>query len=148
MTSRSAHVGVLCATLVLVCAQARAGEGEDAKKRAQRITSYVVVTGAIARVGLQVNGMLGKHPYEQPLARYARELSRLHAKLFAGLTPPPGAEGLHKDFKRAVNGFAKAADAHCDGDYAAANKHRRACLRDFTRALAEVVKLKQQGDIP
>jgi len=148
MSTRWIHLGVACAAVVLASTPARAGDADEAKKRAQRISSYVVLTGAIARVGLQVNGMLEKHPYEQPLARYARELSRLHAKLFAGLTPPPGAEGLHKDFKRAVAGFAKAADAHCDGDYAAANKHRRACLRDFTRALAEVVKLKQEGAIP
>ena len=124
------------------------GAADDARKKAQRVSSYVLVAETITRVGLQVGRMLETHPYDKALSRYARELGRLHAKLYAGLTPPPGADDLHRHFREAVAGFAKSAEAHCAADYAAARGHREKCLRDFTRALAEVVKLRREGTIP
>jgi len=141
-----------CLVAALVVAAPSVGWGgsaaDERKKQAQKVTSYVTLAETIARVGVQVGGMLEKNPYDRPLARYARELGRLHAKLLTSLTPPEGAEDLHSKFTEAVKNFAKSAEAHCNADYAAAQSHGEKCLRDFNKALVELIKMKQRGVLP
>ena len=84
----------------------------------------------------------------EALAIYAREIGRLHARLFDKLTPPEGAEALHKRFKEAVVGFANSADAHYRTDYAEARKQRKDALGGFLKALGELAKLNRKGSIP
>jgi len=151
MGTRRSPLSAVCCCLVLALAVARgshAGQQEDPKKKAQRVTSYVLLAEAITRVGIQVGAMLDQHPYDPALTRYARDLGRLHAKAIEKLTPPEGAEALHESFKAAVLDFSKAAEAYCAADYTTARRHRDACVRDFTKALAEVAKLKREGAIP
>jgi hypothetical protein len=125
------------------------GSAADArKKQAKRVTSYVLLAETIARVGIQVGGMLDQHPYDRVLCRYARELGRLHARLFSELTAPPGAESLHRKFTEAIKGFAAAAEAYCAADYPTAAKHRQKCIREFNKSLIELIKMKQRGTIP
>ena len=124
------------------------GTAAEARKKAKRVTSYVVLAETIARVSGQVGGMVERHPYEKALATYARELGRLHAKLYAKLTPPEGAEKLHSEFQEAINEFATASDAHAAGDYRTAHKYRQKALRQFAKSLLEVLKLKKSGTIP
>jgi hypothetical protein len=150
-TGRASTRPLLGVTLLLAIAATRVAQGSDAdeaRKKAQRVASYVCLAETVSRVGLQVGGMLALHPFDRALATYARELGRLHESFYAKLTPPEGAETLHKSFKEAVTGFAKSAEAHCATDYATARKWRDECLRDFTKALAEVAKLQQQGIVP
>ncbi|HPD16835.1 MAG TPA: hypothetical protein PLE19_17960 [Planctomycetota bacterium] len=147
MATRNA-VWLLVMGLLLSLGGARAGDAEDAKKKAERISSYVNLAETISRVGIQVGAMLDKNPYDRALYQYAKELGALHAKAILKLTPPEGAEDLHSKFKEAVTEFALMADALCSGDFPAARKHREACGRDFGRALLEVVKLRKEGAIP
>lgn len=126
----------------------RAGASEDPKKKAERVSSYVVLADTITRIGLQVGGMLEKHPYDKALCQYAKELGALHAKAVLRLTPPEGAEDLHAAFKEAVLAFAQAADAHASGDYATGRRYREKCVKEFNKAILEVVKLRKEGVIP
>jgi len=120
----------------------------DARKKAQRASSYVRLAETITRVSLQVAGMLSKHPYDRALCAYARELGWVHARLYAKLSPPQGTEKLHRRFKQAVARFSKAADAHSAADYPTARKNWEKCIAEFTKALGELVKMKRQGVIP
>lgn len=139
---------LLVGCLALAPGAVRAGDADEAKKKAERITSYVNLAETISRVGIQVGAMLDKTPYDRALYQYAKELGALHAKAILKLTPPEGAENLHAKFKDAVTEFASMADALCSGDFPGARKHREACVRDFNRALLEVVKLRKEGAIP
>ena len=121
---------------------------DETRKKAKRVSSYIAFCETVGRVGIQVGGMAEHHPYDKAVVTYAREISRLHARLFEKLTPPEGAETLHKRFKEAVTEFAKAAEAHYQADYSAAHKHRQKAVRDFIRALAEIGKLRRKGTIP
>ena len=151
MASRSMILTTLCLGAALVLGPALSGSGgtaAEARKRAKRVTSYVVLAETIARVSVQVGGMVERQPYDKALATYARELGRLHAKLYAKLTPPQGAEKLHKEFQEAISEFATASDAHAAGDYRTAHKYRQKAVRQFAKALLEVLKLKKNGTIP
>jgi hypothetical protein len=127
---------------------ARGGEANEARKKAERVASYVCLAETVARVGLQVGGMLAQHPFDRALSTYARELGRLHESFYAKLAPPEGAEDLHRRFKEAVTSFTKAAEAHCAADYAAARKWRDENTRDFLKALVELAKLQKEGIVP
>ncbi len=143
------HRGILwVAVLLALGGVCRGGAADDPKKKAERVSSYVTLAETITRVGLQVGAMLEKHPYDRALCQYAKELGALHARAVARLTPPEGAEDLHAKFKDAVTEFAQAADGFASGDYSTARKHREACVRDFNRALLEVIKLRKDGVIP
>lgn len=138
-------IGVVLALAAGVC---RGGAADDPRKKAERVSSYVNLAETITRIGLQVGVVLEKHPYDKALCQYAKELGALHARAVARLTPPEGAEDLHARFKDAVTEFAQAADGYSSGDYPTARKHRETCVRDFNRALLEVLKLKREGVIP
>ncbi|MBM4038064.1 MAG: hypothetical protein FJ290_06075 [Planctomycetes bacterium] len=149
MATRVSTVGCVC--MGLVCALAAVCRGEapdDAKKKAERVSSYVNLAETITRIGLQVGGMLAKHPYDKALCQYAKELGALHAKAITRLTPPEGAEGVHDNFKEAVANFALCAEAHSAGDFPKARMHREKCVKEFNRTLLEVIKLRQSGVIP
>ncbi|MFW6161987.1 MAG: hypothetical protein ACODAJ_04410 [Planctomycetota bacterium] len=140
---------LLSAAVAFAGASSTREEGPDTlRKRAQAVSSYIVFCETVARVGLQVGGMVERNPYEKPLVVYARELTRLHVRLYSKLTPPPGAETLHQRFKAAVEGAARAAKAHAKADYATAQKHRKQALGDFLKAIAEINRLKKTGTIP
>lgn len=150
MLLRRKALGVAClaaACVVSVSSPCRGADG-DTRKKAERVSAYVTLAETITRVGLQVGGMLERHPYDRPLMVYARDLGRLHAKAMVNLTPPEGAEDVHRHFKEAVACFALAADAHCSGDFPTARTHREKCAREFNRALIEVIKLRKEGAIP
>ena len=142
------HVSIAVIGCLLAAAVCRGGEEEDPKKKAERVTSYVLLAETITRVGMEVGGMLDKHPYERPLCQYAKELGALHAKAILKHTPPKGAAGIHACFKEAVTSFALAADAQSDGDYPAARRHRERCVKQFAKTLLEVIKLRKEGVIP
>ena len=145
----SALGALLIAAVAFGGASSTRDEDPDAvRKKAQRVSSYITFCETIARVGIQVGGMVEHHPYDKALITYARELSRLHGRLYSKLTPPQGAETLHKHFKAAVEGSAKAADAHYKADYAAGHKYRKEAVGDFLKALVEINKLKRKGAIP
>jgi hypothetical protein len=151
MASRSTVLAMVCLGGALVLAPvlpSHGGTAAEARKKAKRVTSYVVLAETIARVSVQVGGMVERNPYDKALATYARELARLHAKLYAKLTPPPGAEDLHKEVQEAINDFAAASDAHAAGNYRAAHKRRQKAVRQFAKSLLEVLKLKKDGTIP
>ena len=140
--------------VLLVAAAAMGGatstrdEDPDAtRKQAQRVSSYIFFCETVARVGIQVGGMVETHPYDRALVTYSRELSRLHLRLYSKLTPPQGAEMLHKRFKAAIEGAAKAAEAHHKADYATAHKQRAEAAGDFLKALVEIHSLKKKGTI-
>ena len=151
MTVRLASFAATCAiaTLALGATGTRNGDSpDDARTKAKRATSYVLLAEAIARVAIQVGGMTDREPYDKAIATYARSLGRLHAKFLAKLNPPEGAETLHKKVKEAGAEFARMAEAHYKADYATARKHREKCLKQFTQALLEVARMKRQGVIP
>ena len=140
-----------CVCMALVCALAsvcRAEATDDAKKKAERISSYVTLAETITRIGLQVGVMLEKHPYDKALSQYAKELGALHAKAIVRLTPPEGAEGVHDNFKEVVANFALCTEAHATGDFPKARTHRDTCVKEFNRTLFEVAKLRRSGVIP
>jgi hypothetical protein len=144
---------VLCVAATLAASLAALGATTDetpdeTRKKAKRVSSYIAFCETVGRVGIQVGGMAEHHPYDKAVVTYVREISRLHARLFAKLTPPEGAETLHKRVKDAVTEFAKAAEAHYQADYSTAHKHRQKALHDFVRALAEIGKLRRNGTIP
>ena len=151
MATRTASVLVFLSGCVLVLGGtgvARGGSAEGVRTKAKRVTSYVAFCETVGRVGIQVGGMVDRHPYDKALATYAREIGRLHVRLFDKLTPPEGAEALHKRFREAVAGFARSADAHYRTDYAEARKQRKDALAGFLKALGELAKLKRKGVIP
>jgi len=141
----------LCVCVALAAGVCRGGtpdEAKDAKKKAERVASYVTLVETITRVGIQVGAMLEKHPFDRALGIYTRDLGRLHAKALGNLTPPEGAESLHEKFKDAVLAFARMGEAFCAGDYPTARKQREDCVRDFNRALLEAIRLKKEGVVP
>ena len=138
---------LVAAGLAMTCGVARAAD-KEAQKRTKAVSSYVVLCETISRIGLQVGLMVQRHPFDRALARYARDLGQLHARFVTNLTPPPGAEDLHRKFSRAVVNFARSAKARYEGDYATARKFGDKCLADFREAVDEVLKLKKRGVIP
>jgi len=139
---------LLAAALALASGVCRGAEPADAKKKAQRVTSYVNVVETMARVGIQVGWMLERNPYDRALSQYATELGALHVRAMGKLTPPEGAEALHRRFKKAVTEFALTAAAFRSGDYPGARKHGEACRRAFNLSILEVQKLRKKGVIP
>lgn len=137
-----------CAAFVLAAGLCRGGAADDPKKKAERVSSYVTLAETITRIGLQVGGMLEKHPYDRALCQYAKELGALHAKAILRLTPPEGAEDVHACFKEAVVSFAQATDAQAAGDYAAGRRHREKCIKEFNKTIFEIIQLRKSGVIP
>ena len=129
-------------------ARAQDTDPDEARKNAQRVTSYITFCETVGRVGIQVGGMVEHSPYDKALITYARELGRLHVRLYDKLTPPEGAEALHKHFKAAITEFALAADAHYRADYAEGHKHRKEAVGEFLKVIVEINKLKKKGTIP
>ena len=151
MSPRLASVAAICvsAALALGGTSSRNGDTPDeARRKAKRAASYVLLAESICRVSLQVGGMTDRHPFDRALAAYARGIGGLHAKFLAKLTPPEGAEALHKRVTKAVNDFARMADAHYNADYPTARRHRERCVRDFTLGLVELNRMKRRGIIP
>ena len=151
MATRTAFGLVILTGGLLVCGGvrvARGGEASEVRKNAKRVTSYIALCETVSRVGIQVGGMLDHHPYDKAMATYAREIGRLHVRFFNKLTPPAGAEGVHKRFTQSVLGFALAADAHYRADYAEARKQRKEAIDAFLRALGELRRLVRKGVIP
>ena len=149
MVARFSSVGCVCLGLVFTLAAVCRGEAtDDAKKKAERISSYVTLAETITRIGLQVGVMLEKHPYDKALCQYAKELGALHAKAVVRLTPPEGAEGVHESFKEAVASFALCTEAHAAGDFPKARTCRDKCVKEFNKTLFEVAKLRRSGAIP
>ena len=121
---------------------------DEARKKAKRITSYITFCETVGRVGIQVGGMVEHNPYDKALITYAREIGRLHVRLYSKLTPPEGAENIHKHFKDAITEFAKAAECHYKADYAAGHKHRKQAMAEFLKTVAEIGKARRKGTIP
>ncbi|MBM4033273.1 MAG: hypothetical protein FJ291_16030 [Planctomycetes bacterium] len=139
---------VIAPCLVLVAGLSRGGAADEAKKKAERVSSYVTLAETITRIGLQVGVMLEKHPYDKALCQYAKELGALHARAILKLTPPEGAEGVHEAFKEAVTNFAFCTDAYASGDYPKARTHREKCVKEFNKTIVEIIKLRGSGAIP
>ena len=151
MTTRSTAflAALLAAATALASASSTREPDPDAvRKKAQRVSSYIVFCETVARVGIQVGAMVEHHPHDKALVTYARELSRLHLRLYNKLSPPEGAETLHQRAKAAIEGAAVAADAHYKADYATARKQRKEAAGEFLKAIVEINKLKKSGAIP
>jgi hypothetical protein len=136
------------AAVLGLAAPGRGGTADEARKKAERATSYVLLAETVTRTSLQTAGMLDRQPFDKALAFYARGLGRLHVQLYEKLTPPEGTEGLHKQVQEAVDEFALMAEAHYSADYPTSRKHRENCVKEFLQALAELQKLKRQGVVP
>jgi hypothetical protein len=147
-TSLLAFLCLLAGTLLSAARAGYGGEDDEARKKAERVASYVCLAETVSRVGLQVGAMLDAHPQDRALTTYAQELARLHENLYAKLTPPEGAEVLHKKFRDALTNFSKAAEGYAAADYTSAAKYRGECIRDFNAALVQVIKMKQRGALP
>ncbi|MBL7224468.1 MAG: hypothetical protein ISS72_11515 [Candidatus Brocadiae bacterium] len=141
-------LAVLCGLAAGALAGTQDIEPDEARKKAKRVTSYITFCETVGRVGIQVGGMVEHNPYDKALITYAREIGRLHVRLYSKLTPPEGAETIHKHFKEAITEFAKAAEAHSSADYATGHKHRKQAIADFLKAIAEINKLRRKGTIP
>jgi len=143
-------LAVLLAAVMVLSGAATAAEEtpDELRKKARRVTSYITLCETIGRVAIQVGGMLGNNPYDKAVTIYARDLSRLHLQFFQKLTPPEGAEALHKRVKEAIEEFASAADAHYKADYAEGHKHRKNAIQQFLKAIAEIAKMRRKGTIP
>jgi hypothetical protein len=148
-TRQTSILALLCGTALLASPLAAAGESPDEiRKKAQRVNAYIALSETVGRVGIQVGGMLEHHPYEKALSIYARDIARLHHELFQKLTPPEGAEKLHKRMQDAVANFARAANAPYKADYAASNQYGKEAAGDFLQAIAEIGRLRRKGVIP
>jgi hypothetical protein len=141
-------LGVALGLAALITRAAAAETRDEAIKKAQRATSYVLLAETVARTSIQAGGMLDRQPFDKAIAFYARGLGRLHVQLFEKLTPPEGTEGLHKQVKEAVDEFALCTEAHYNADYPTARKHRERCVKEFLQALGALAKLKHEGVIP
>lgn len=136
------------ATLLAGAATAAEETPDELRKKAKRVSSYITLCETLGRVTIQVGGMLENNPYDKAVSIYARDISRLHLQFFQKLTPPEGAEMLHKRVKEAIEEFARAADAHAKADYAEGHKRRQKAIQEFLKAIAEIGRMRRKGTIP